>query len=84
MSQQSVTRFTKVGIDLLARVGQLKKLKIVMEGKFFLSGLDAVASISLYPRCLYQLDRTLCDEVDGQKDADIPVTERCRVIKDDH
>ena len=36
MSQQSVTRFTKVGIDLLARVGQLKKLKIVMEGKFFL------------------------------------------------
>ena len=30
-------------------------------------------------RCLYQLDRTLCDEVDGQKDADIPVTERTRV-----
>jgi len=30
--------------------------------------------------CLYQLDRTLCDEVDGQKDADIPVSERTRVL----
>jgi len=30
--------------------------------------------------CLYQLDRTLCDEVDGQKDADIPLTERTRVL----
>ena len=52
MSQQSVTRFTKVGIDLLARVGQLKKLKIVMEGKFFLKvvlmQLPLSASISLY------------------------------------
>jgi hypothetical protein len=31
-------------------------------------------------RALYQLDRTLCEEVDGKKDADIPVEERTRVL----
>jgi len=29
---------------------------------------------------LYQLDRTLCEEADGKKDSDIPVTERTRVL----
>jgi len=29
---------------------------------------------------LYQLDRTLCEEVDGRKDSEITVSERCRMI----
>jgi len=29
---------------------------------------------------LHQVDRTICEEVDGKKDGEIPVGERCRVV----